>query len=324
MKLARFGICAAVFAAGGTAQAAPVQNAPADVKAITAIELDIDQNLDFKEVIHHYADNAVAFDLVTPGIYKGRQAIYNGFAPLTDAIKSLKFVVPELNIVSDGSMACAASDLHLDMAMKNGAKLPVSFRQPDVYRKNAGQWQIIQQQVSVPADPKTGMAVMDETPENLGPMQWSGDLFAGPAVPPVAARGQIRRWTVGAATAATAASLATYAGPGANFLSYDEVAPGELRGAEEMAEHYAAGMSQAQSASVTFRLFTDDSDGLFGAQSSVQHLVLTLKNGSTQVYDFRQTDCLHRAGGKWVSFMEMLSYPMDMKTGESVMTTPAS
>ena len=106
MKQAGLWGLAAVLAAAPAARAASM-NAPADVQAINAIELDLDQNLDFKEVIHHYADHAIAFDLVSPGIYQGRQGIYKGFAPLTDSIKSLKYVIPELNIVSDGTMACS-------------------------------------------------------------------------------------------------------------------------------------------------------------------------------------------------------------------------
>jgi ketosteroid isomerase-like protein len=322
MKLAGFGMMAAMLAAGGAVQAAPVMNAPDDVKAITAIELDLDQNLDLKEVIHHYADHAVALDLVSPGIYQGRRAIYNGFAPLTQSIKSLKFVLPELNIVSDGTMACAASGLHLDMAMKSGAAWPVSFRQLDVYRKIGGQWQIIQQQISVPMDPKTGLAAMNAAPESRGKMQWSGDLFAGPAVSPAAARAQIRSWTVGDAVAPTVDLASTFYGPGGDVLDYDESLPGELRGVQEFKTFYAPLFAGIKSARVTFQLFTDDSDGVFGAQSSVQNIPVTMDDGSTHDLYLRQTDCLHRVDGKWTTFMEMLSFPVDMKTGKSVMTAP--
>jgi len=320
MKLAIF----FMLAIGGAAQAAAPMNTPADVKAIAAVETDLAQNLDLREVMTHYADHATAFDMVYPGIYRGKPAIAAGFGPLVNSIKSLTYTMPELNIVSDGTMACAGSDLHLVMAMRSGGSITASFRQLDVYRKTAGQWRIIDQQISVPVDPKTGLAAMNETPQSRGAMQWSGDLFAGPAVSPAVARAQIRRWAVGDAIAPSADLASAFYGPGGDLLDYDESLPGELRGVREFKTFYAPLFAGIKSARVTFQLFTDDSDGVFGAQSSVQNLVVTMDNGGTHDLYLRQTDCLHRVDGKWTSFMEMLSFPVDMKTGKSVMVAPGN
>jgi hypothetical protein len=37
----------------------------------------------------------------------------------------------------------------------------------------------------------------------------------------------------------------------------------------------------------------------------------------------RESDCMHRIGGKWYSFFEMNSFPMDPETGKSIMIDPA-
>jgi ketosteroid isomerase-like protein len=300
------------------AHAAPL-NAPADVNAITAIEHDLAANLDMKEVITHYARQAVALDIIAPGIYRGRAQIYAGYAPQITAIKTVKYTMPELNIVSDGTMACAALDLQLNMGMGNGKTLNANIRQLDVYRKFGGTWQVIQEQVSVPVDPATGLAAMTAPAPSRGALEIPADFLAAPAISPALARTQIKAWIHAAAIATNIGTVTAAYGPGSEVLVYDEAIPGELRGVPEVAAHYAPLFAGMLRASATFPLLDVDSDGILGAQTSVQNLTVTLKNGKTLAFSFRQTDCLRQVGDKWAAFFEEVSYPVDMKTGKSVM-----
>ena len=62
-----------------------------------------------------------------------------------------------------------------------------------------------------------------------------------------------------------------------------------------------------------------DSDGVFGVQIDTQVLALKMQDGSTAHMRLRESDCLHRMDGGWYSFFNMMSYPVDAKTGKSVM-----
>jgi ketosteroid isomerase-like protein len=318
MTKTRAAALAASLLASPAAQAAPV-NAPADVKAITAIEQDVAINLDLKEVITHYARHAVTIDVIAPGVYVGRPQIYSGYAPQFAAVKTISDTMPELNIVSDGTMACAALDMQLTIGMKTGKTIDENIRQLDVYRKIGGKWEIIQEHISVPVDPATGLAALGAPAPARGAFPVADDFLAAPAISPALARGEVKAWTQATATAANIGDVTSAYGPGDAVLIYDEAIPGELRGVPEIAAHYAPLFANVLRASTTMPLLTVDSDGILGAQTSVQNLVLTLKDGKTEAFTFRQTDCLRRVGGKWAAFFENVSFPVDMKTGKSVM-----
>jgi ketosteroid isomerase-like protein len=316
--LAAFCLACVLPAAAATAAG---YNDPADMKAITAIETALATQTDINRFIGDYAPNAVVADTFLPGIYHGRTQIYNDFVPQLQALipATLHATMPELNILSDGRIACAALEVHFSFRLKNGKPMAASLRQLDGYRKIAGKWQIFEQQISYPEDTKSGMAVMDGSLPAEGPMVWGAAPLPGPAVSPAVAKAQIRQWLDTTAVATTITQVVSAYGPGDSELVYDESTPGELRGLQQIGAHYAPVISAVSSAAVTFPLFTDESDGLLGMQLDTQNLVLTMKNGAKLAISFRQSDCLRRVGDKWYSFFEMVSYPMDPKTGKSVM-----
>ena len=113
-------------------------------------------------------------------------------------------------------------------------------------------------------------------------------------------------------------------GPGDDVLVYDSFAPGELHGLKEIHDAYAPLMGSFTGVKVKMPIFVDDSDGSFGIQIDAQDIQLAMKDGSTKNISLRQSDCLRRVDGKWYSFFEMISFPMDAKTGKSVMANPAA
>jgi hypothetical protein len=75
---------------------------------------------------------------------------------------------------------------------------------------------------------------------------------------------------------------------------------------------------------VKMPVFSDDSDGSFGVQIDTQDMELMMKDGSKKYISLRQSDCMRRVHGKWYSFFEMISYPVDAKTGKSIMANPGA
>jgi hypothetical protein len=100
-------------------------------------------------------------------------------------------------------------------------------------------------------------------------------------------------------------------GPGNDVSIYDSVYPGIYRG---MRETYKGWQSQMQfkSIQIKFRELQTDSDGLFGSSFSTQDIVIAEKDGS-----IRKINQL-RQRGKWYTLHEVVSFPVDPKTGKAL------
>jgi ketosteroid isomerase-like protein len=307
--------CASISVAG----AAPGFNDPADVKAITAIEQDFATQTSMKELIKHYAADAIVVDIFAPGIYKGKDQIYQAFEAQMSSLQSLKHKMPDFNVASNGNFACAAMQIQFSFTGKDGKSGEISLRQLDAFKKIGGKWQVIQQHISLPADPKTGMAVMNGPLPVRGPVKWSSNPLPGPAVSPEQAKAEIRKWMDVGALSTSLDMLMQYYGPGDDLIVYDTFFPGELRGLKEVRNYYAAIMNSYNSIEVKMPEFVADSDGSFGVQLDTQDMELSMKDGTKKYISLRQSDCMRRVGGKWYTFFEMISYPVDAKTGKAIM-----
>jgi hypothetical protein len=118
--------------------------------------------------------------------------------------------------------------------------------------------------------------------------------------------------------------MMAYYGPDDDTLVYDTFAPGEMRGLKEIHDYYAPLLGSYNGIKVKMPVFVADSDGSFGVQIDTQDMKLAMKDGSTRYISLRQSDCVRRVNGKWYSFFEMVSYPVDPKTGKSTMENPAA
>ena len=214
--------------------------------------------------------------------------------------------------------------LKFTMAMKNGSTLVVSTRQLDAFKKIAGAWQIVQEQISVPADAKTGLAVMNGSMPARGPMTWSARPVPGPATTPDKAKADIRAWMDVGALSTNIGELVSYYGPGDDVLVFDSFHPGEIRGLHELHDYYAPLMGSFSAIKVKMPFFLADSDGKFGIQIDTQDMKLSMKDGSTKFISLRQSDCLRRVNSGWKSFFEMISFPVDPATGKAIIGNPAA
>jgi ketosteroid isomerase-like protein len=306
------------------AAAAPVFNDPADLKAIHAIEEDLATQTSMKNLIKYYAPDAIVIDIFAPGYYKGTDQIYKAFEAQMSPIQSMQHKIPDVNIVSNGNFACAAMQIQFNAKMKDGKTNDIALRQLDAFKKIDGQWKIVQQHISLPVDPKTGMAVVNGPLPVRGPISWTKASFAGPAVPPAQAKAEIRKWMDVGALSTSLDMLMQYYGPSDDTLIYDTFYPGELRGLKEIRNYYAAIMNSYNSIKVKMPEFSVDSDGSFGVQIDTQDMELDMKDGTKKYISLRQSDCMRRVNGKWYSFFEMISYPIDPKTGKAIMENPAA
>lgn len=307
---------AALLSTGASLPASRV-NAPRDIAAIEAIEERLASETSMDRLIGYYVPDASVLDIYAPGLYRGRAQIYAAFAKQIAGVKSMSHKMLELNVASDGNFACAASQIHFDIVLKGGKPLKMSVRQLDAFKRIGGKWQIVQQHISLPVDPKTNLALLDK-PAPAGPkIAWAKNPFPGPASSPGAAKAAIRRWMEVGGASTDIDMMMGYYGPGDDVMVYD-MGPTTLRGLHQVRDHYAAVMGSFTDPKIAMPFFAVDSDGVFGVQIDTQHLSIKLKDGSTTRLALRQSDCMRKSGGRWYSFMEHLSFVVDPRTGKAI------
>lgn len=294
-------------------------NDPADVAVIEAIEETLATELDVDKLLPLYADDAVVLDLFAPGVFRGKDEIRAGFAPQLGAIRSLTKSTLELIVATNGKFGCAASQLSYRTVMKDGRTFRMNVRVLDAFKKIDGKWKVIQQHLSLPVDPVT-LAARADSPIAPRAMQWSAMPLEPTSTSPEAARTEIREFMEIGGASVGLDKLMNYYGPGDDILLYDAFSDRSLFGRKEIADFYAPIMNSYDGISLEMPLFVADSDGSFGVQIDTQRITLNMKDGTTRKIALRQSDCMRRIGGKWFSFMEMVSYPVDANTMKALVT----
>jgi ketosteroid isomerase-like protein len=293
-------------------------NDKADVTAVADIEHKLATLNTMKDLIRYYAPDAVVFDMYAPGIYRGTKQIYDGFEQQFAQGQSFTGDIPDMNILSDGKFACAAMQVHFNFVMKNGTKGALTVRQLDAFKKIGGQWLIVQQHISLPMDPKTGLGLPDSPMPVRGALKWNPDSFAGPVVPVEQAKKEVRAWLDVGTLSRNLDELMAYYGPTDDVVVYDMLyPPGEFRGMKEIRTGFAPVMDFTDP-HVKVLDFVVDSDGVFAVQIDTQDITVTKKDGTKSNFYLRQSDCMRRMKGKWYSVFEAISTPVDTKTGKSI------
>ena len=300
----------------------PRVNDPADIKAIRAMEHDVATQLNLSDLVRHYAPDAVLVDVWSPEVFIGRAAIAKNFGEQLAKIQSLKPQVLDEDILSDGTLACVATQINVTFVMKDGKVAQTTTRQLDGLREVNGTWLIQQQHVSVPIDAKTQMAVMNGPLPARGPIDWGANPLPGPMTSAAQGKAGARKWVEEMAPVVDINGLLSFYGPQDAVQIYDIFYPGTLRGRKEVHDAYAPLFATLKGAAMKMPYFTADSDGLLAFQLDKQDVVMTRKDGGKQNISFRESDCLRHVDGKWLSFFEMLSFPVDPATGKAVLAKP--
>jgi ketosteroid isomerase-like protein len=311
-----------VFAAGAAflaipAAAAAAINAPEDIAAVAAFEQKNAEALNGAIVAQTYAPDAIVLDYMTGGVYQGRAAIQNAVTEQLAPLTAISAKILEQSTVTDGDFACTMFTASFEFVKRDGTKGAVTLRQMDALKKIDGKWQVVQEQVAAPQDTKTGMAVMHDV-QVRGDMVWPTSIASGEAVPREQALKEIEEWTNVSLRVVGIDAILPYYGPGESEVAmYAPTAPGNVRGKAEMRAYYAPSMNAFSSLETKTPVLKIDSNGRLGAQLDIQDITLHLKNGKTQALYWRQSDCVHRVGGKWYGVLNMASFPVDLKTGKS-------
>jgi ketosteroid isomerase-like protein len=322
--VAAIGLVAGIQFGGLQAANAGDFNNPTDVQAITKIEQSLAAATNMKSIIGYYAPTAIVYDIFSPGIYKGRAQIYAAFQKQFDGVSYVASQIPDLNVASDGNFACAAMQITTQDTLKSGAKFPVTVRQIDAFKKIDGKWQIVQEHLSVPADPKTGMAVWDGPVIPGGPLPWTDVAPLDAPVPVGQAKAEIEKWLHAGALSMSIDQMMTTYGPDNNVLVFDEYTPGVMHGRQAVHDYYAPVMGSFDHVTDNFTSLRIDTDGHFGVLIAYQALSMHLKSGGYYDMSIRESDCVKRVGGKWYTFLEENSFPADVKTGKSIVKVPGA
>jgi len=112
-----------------------------------------------------YADDIVAYDIVPPLQYVGKQAYrkdYESF--LAQYQGNLRVEVKDLHVGAVGDLGYATGLELIGGTLTNGQKSEVWARFTSLFRKVNGKWLDFHDHISVPTDMESGKAMLDLKP----------------------------------------------------------------------------------------------------------------------------------------------------------------
>jgi uncharacterized protein (TIGR02246 family) len=121
---------------------------------------------DIDSIMALYADDVVAYDVVPPLQYIGKQA-YRGdyqqfFSQYED--NNLNVELRDVHVGATGDLGYATALELISGTLKHGQKSSVWLRTTSLFRKSNGRWLDFHDHVSVPADIESGKAMLDLQP----------------------------------------------------------------------------------------------------------------------------------------------------------------
>jgi uncharacterized protein (TIGR02246 family) len=120
---------------------------------------------DIDGVMSAYAPDFVAFDVVPPLRFVGAEAYRKVWQEIFATFEGhIPYEIRDLSIAAGDEVAFSHSLNRNSGTMKTGQKVDLWLRWTAGYRKIDGHWRIAHLQVSVPADLRTGKAMLDLKP----------------------------------------------------------------------------------------------------------------------------------------------------------------
>ena len=112
-----------------------------------------------------YAPDVVAYDLVPPLEYRGRDAYLKDYSELLSQYDGpIAVEYRDLHVVTSGNLGFAAGLEQISGTLKGGEKSAMWARFTSEFRKVKGRWLDFHDHVSVPVDMATGKAALDLKP----------------------------------------------------------------------------------------------------------------------------------------------------------------
>jgi uncharacterized protein (TIGR02246 family) len=120
---------------------------------------------DADRVMELYADDVIAYDVVPPLQYIGKEAYRADYQQFFAQYQSdLHVEFHDLHIGVNGDMGYAAGLELISGTLKDGQKSDVWIRITSLFRRVNGRWLNFHDHVSVPADFQSGKAMLDLKP----------------------------------------------------------------------------------------------------------------------------------------------------------------
>jgi ketosteroid isomerase-like protein len=122
-----------------------------------------DKNVD--GIMALYADDVVAFDVVPPLRYVGKEAYRKDYQSFLSQYQgNLRLEMRDLHVGVTGDLGYATGLELISGTLKTGQKSDVWLRFTSLFRKVNGQWLDFHDRVSVPADMESGKAMLELKP----------------------------------------------------------------------------------------------------------------------------------------------------------------
>jgi len=120
---------------------------------------------DINRVMSVFAPDVVAFDIVPPLAYSGRDDYRKQWEKLFASYQGpIEYEIRDLRINADHDLAFSYSINLIKGTLKNGQKTEVWLRMTACWKRIDGQWMLEHEHVSVPVDIEHGKALLDLKP----------------------------------------------------------------------------------------------------------------------------------------------------------------
>jgi uncharacterized protein (TIGR02246 family) len=120
---------------------------------------------DINSVLSFFAPETVAFDLVPPLAYTGRDAYRKQWEKLFASFPGpIEYEIRDLNITAEHDLAFSHSINRIRGTLQNGQQTGFWLRMTACWQRIDGRWFIEHEHVSVPVDPAKGTALLDLKP----------------------------------------------------------------------------------------------------------------------------------------------------------------
>ncbi|HJP91654.1 MAG TPA: SgcJ/EcaC family oxidoreductase [Pyrinomonadaceae bacterium] len=120
---------------------------------------------DINSVLSVFALETVAFDVVPPLAYTGRDAYRKQWEKLFASYQGpIEYEIRDLSIAAEHDLAFSHSINRISGTLKNGQKTGFWLRMTACWRRIDDQWLIEHEHVSVPIDMESGRALLDLKP----------------------------------------------------------------------------------------------------------------------------------------------------------------
>jgi ketosteroid isomerase-like protein len=147
-----------------TATAGPASNVD-QIRALEARFAGAVKAKDLDGIMKVYSGDVLVFDVLPPRQYAGAAAYRKDWQATLAGFKGpLKFAISDLAVSAEGTTGWGHSIQHLSGVDPKGAKVDLTVRVTDVYRKTGGAWRIVHEHVSVPVDLETSKADLTSKP----------------------------------------------------------------------------------------------------------------------------------------------------------------